>query len=142
MTLFIIIRFIYEAYFRFPHFKILKVEVRSWRKKSREKLTSYQIELKTKKPSTELVFEELWIDEKRYKFNLSREDRKIAGSFDKKEILKINIFSELLHEADPENPVRSSKGRLLLSYTFRNKRKFVSIKKFSDFDEIRLSGNI
>ena len=141
MTLFLIIRIIYEAYFRFPHFKILKVGVRKWKNKSRDQLISYQIEVKTKKPSTELVFEELWIDEKKYKFNLSREERKIANSFDKKEILKINIFSEIKEEVNKENPVKASKGILVLSYKFRNKKKFVSIKKFKSIEDIHLSGS-
>ena len=88
MTLFIIIRIIYEAYFRFPHFKIIKAGMRKWINKSSDELISYQIELKTKKASTELVFEELWINEKKYKFHLSRENRKIASSFKEKEILK------------------------------------------------------
>lgn len=140
MTLFIIIRIIYEAYFRFPHFRILKVGMRKWIQKSSAELVSYQIELKTKKSSSELVFEELWIDEKKYRFHLSREDRKIAGSFVEKEILKLNIISEIINKNEAGIPVKSSKGIMVLGYSFRNKRKYLSIKKFCGIDDIRLCG--
>lgn len=140
MTLLIIIRIIYEAYFRFPHFKILKAGMRKWINKNSDELISYQIELKTKKASTELVFEELWINEKKYKFHLSRENRKIAGSFEEKEILKLNIISELKNENLSLAPVQSSKGILLLSYTFRNKIKYIKFKKFCSIDDLRLCG--
>lgn len=140
MTLLIIIRIIYEAYFRFPHFKILKAGMRKWINKNSDELISYQIELKTKKASTELVFEELWINEKKYKFHLSRENRKIAGSFEEKEILKLNIISELKNENLSLAPVQSSKGILLLSYTFRNKIKYIKFKKFCSIDKLRLCG--
>ena len=140
MTLFIIIRIIYEAYFRFPHFKILKAGMRKWINKSSDELISYQIELKTKKASNELVFEELWINEKKYKFHLSRENRKIVESFEEKEILKLNIISELKNENLSLIPVKSSKGILLLSYTFRNKIKYIKFKKFCSIDDLRLCG--
>ncbi len=104
---------------------------------SDSQLTSYLIEIKTKKSSAELVFEELWIDEKKYKFHLSRENRKIAESFAEKEVLKLNIISEITSPLiDPT--VKSSKGILLLGYSFRNKRKYLSIKKFRDIDELHL----
>ena len=114
--------------------------MRKWMNKNSNQLISYQIELKTKKSSAELVFEELWIDEKKYKFHLSREDRKVAGSFNEKEILKLNIISEIKNENEADTPAKSSRGILVLGYTFRNKRKFVSIKKFRDIDDLRLSG--
>jgi uncharacterized membrane-anchored protein YhcB (DUF1043 family) len=140
MTLFILSRLIYEAYFRFPHFKILKAGMRQWMNKNKEQLTSYQIELKTKKSSSELVFEELWIDEKKYRFHLSREDRKIAGNFTKKEILKLNVISEIKNDNENEIPSKSSRGILVLGYRFKNKRKFLSVKKLKNIDYLRLSG--
>ena len=141
MTLFIIIRIIYEAYFRFPHFKILKAGMRKWIQRTSGELISYQIELKTKKSSLELVFEELWIDEKKYKFHLTRQDRKIAGSFVKREVLKLNIISEIKNNLTSENPVVSSKGILVLWYSFKNKKKHLRIKKFQDIDNIKLCGS-
>ena len=141
MTLFIIIRIIYEAYFRFPHFKILKAGMRKWIQRTSGELISYQIELKTKKSSLELVFEELWIDEKKYKFHFTRQDRKIAGSFVKREVLKLNIISEIKNNLISENPVVSSKGILVLWYSFKNKKKHLRIKKFRDIDNIKLCGS-
>ncbi len=140
MTLLIIIRIIYEKYFRFPHFRILKAGMQKWVFKKSEELISYQIELKTKKSSNELVFEELWINEKKYKFQLSRENRKIAGSFLEKEILKLNVISGILIENEDPIPALSSKGIMLLGYSFRNKRKYLRVRKFKIIDNIRLSG--
>ncbi len=140
MTLLIIIRIIYEKYFRFPHFKILKAGMQKWRFKKSEELISYQIELKTKKSSTELVFEELWINEKKYKFHLRRGNRKIAGSFSEKEILILNVISGILIENKVHIPTIASKGIMLLGYSFRNKRKYLRVKKFNIIENIRLSG--
>jgi hypothetical protein len=137
MTMFIILRFVYQTYFKFPHFKIVKAGMQKWLNKT-QPFTTYQIELKTKKNSDELVFEELWIDQKRYRFQLTRPNRKFAASFFKKEILKINVISEMKTDAEA-TPVKSTKGRLLLAYTFRNKRKYLSLKKLDMLDGLKLS---
>ena len=140
MTLIIIFRIVYEAYFRFPHFKIVKANMRKWIRRNKDVLISYQIELKMKKKSTELVFEDVWIDEKKYNFNLGRSGRKVAGSFDEKEILSLNILSENF-EAGNIVPEKCSKGILLVVYTFKNKKKYLSIKKFREMDGLRLIGS-
>lgn len=106
--------------------------------KNKEEMISYHIELKTKKSSSELIFDELWINEKKYKFHLSREDRKVAGSFGVKEILRINVISEIRNQT--RHPEKSSKGIMLLSYRFQNKRKFISVKKFCPISDMRLIG--
>ena len=139
MTLFIIVRLIYEAYFRFPHFKILKAGMRKWIHKNSDEVVTYQISLKTKKPSSELVFEELWINEKRYKFFLRRSNKRVVGTFSRKEILNLDIIGEINTENEKQ-PLKSSKGKLILSYSFRNKRKYFSFKKFRGIEDIRLSG--
>ncbi len=139
MTLIIILRLIYEAYFRFPHFKIIKAGMRKWVHRKSQELITYHIELKTKKCSSELIFEDLWINEKKYKFHLCRKDRKMAGNFSKQEILKLNIISELKDNLfTPGDPV-VPKGMLVLGYKFRNKKKYLSIKKFRELGDLRLS---
>ncbi len=140
MTLFLIARFIYEAYFRFPHFKIVKKHMHKWANKYSGDWVTYQLEIKTKKNSSELVFEELWIDEKKYKFHLSCEGRKIANIFEKKEVLKLNAIFPINISQDFSFHGKSSKGKFILYYTYKNKRKFISIKKFSDFEEHKLQG--
>ena len=138
MTLFIIIRLIYEAYFRFPHFRIMKACMQKWMHSKSGEFVTYQIEIKTKKNSSELTFEDLWIDEKKYKFMLSREDRKVANFFMPKDKLNLSVLSEIKNETI-NFPAKSSKGILLLSYLYRNKRKYISIKKFREFDNLHLS---
>lgn len=139
MTLLILCRLIYEAYFKFPHFKVLKAVMHKWISRDNDTLITYQVEIKTKKNSAELCFNELWIDEKKYTFHISREDRKVVGSFSKKETLKLNALSiiELATTSD-DKPQKSSKGKLLLGYTFKNKKKFLSIKKFSGIENLKL----
>ena len=116
--------------------------MKKWIHRTSDELITYQLELRTKKSSSELVFEELWMDEKKYKFHLSHQDRKIAVSFVKKEILKLNIISEIKNSITFEKPIVSSKGILVIGYSFRNKRKHLSIKKFRDLENITLSGNL
>src|SRR5438046_2784281 len=100
MTLFIIIRLIYEAYFRFPHFKIMKAGMRKWIHKNSDEVVTYQISIRTKKPSSELVFEELWINEKKYKFFLRRSNRRAVGTFSKREILNLDIIGEIKNDIE------------------------------------------
>lgn len=59
----------------------------------------YQIQVETKKSSDELIFEEVWIDEKRFKVHLSDEKRSIVSAFDNKQIVNLNI-SEVPAEKD------------------------------------------
>lgn len=139
MTLFLVIRFIYFTYFKFPHFKVLKAQMRKWVHKGEEQLITYYVQIKTKKNSSELCFDELWIDEKKYKFHLSREDRKIVGQFEKKEKLSLSVLSEINLTDGLERPAKSSKGKLLLGYTFRNKKKFLCIKKLKVSEELQFT---
>lgn len=138
MTLIILIRLIYEAYFRFPHFRIVRACTKKWRDRDNAQLVTYQLEIKTKKTSSELIFEELWINEKKYLFHICRENRKFASSFGVKEILKLNIVREAREENKPETATKSAKGKLLLSYTFKNKKKHIVVSRFRDPD-IRLA---
>jgi hypothetical protein len=140
MTLLILSRLIYEAFFKFPHFKVLKAVMHKWISGENDTLITYQVEIKTKKDSAELCFNELWIDEKKYTFHISREDRKVVGSFSKKETLKLNALKIIESGiASGEKPKKSSKGKLLLGYTFKNKKKFLSIKKFSGIENLKFT---
>jgi hypothetical protein len=136
VTLLIIIRLIYEAYFRFPHFRIKNVCMRQWINRSAEQLITYQIELKTKKSSSELVFEELWIDEKKYKFKLTRDGKKFVDDFEKKETLRLNVLSEI--KTYPVPSIKSSRGIVVLCYSFRNKKRYISFDKINFPDVSRL----
>jgi hypothetical protein len=140
MTLFIICKLIYEAYFRFPHFKILKAGMKKWVHKGSNEFITYHIELKSKKNSSELFFDELYINKKKYRFHLSREDRKAAGNFSKKEILQLNVISEIDHQQSVLHAT-VEKGALVLGYTFRNKKKYLRIKKLKEMNALRLSSS-
>ena len=112
--------------------------MRKWIHKNSEEVITYQISLRTKKPSSELVFEELWKNDKKYKFFLRSNNKRIGVTFSKKEILNLDVVGEI--SMDKENlPLKSSKGKLILGYSFRNKRKYLSFKKIRGI-EIRLSG--
>ncbi len=130
MTLFLILRFVYGIYFRFPHFSIRKTSLRTWKNRNKDRIITCSLEIKTKKSSDELVFDELWIDEKLYRFRLSKENQRTVGKFQKKEILRIDVVSEIpLRE---HNTTKPKKGKVLLSYSFKNKKRHLSINKFSD----------
>jgi hypothetical protein len=142
MTTFIILRLLYEAYFRFPHFRIKNVSMRHWINRSAEQLITYHIELKMKRSSDELVFEELWIDEKKYRFNLSNSKRKSASAFSKKETLRMNVLSEIKTDTEPIPNSSSSRGKVILSYTFRNKKKQIRFQKINVQEHMTLVDGI
>ncbi|MBL0104729.1 MAG: hypothetical protein IPP51_13800 [Bacteroidetes bacterium] len=130
MTLFLILRFVYGFYFRFPHFSIRKSSLRTWKSKNKDRIITCTLELKTKKCSDELIFEELWIDEKLYKFKLTKDKLKTAYKFRKKEVLRLDAISEIPDHA--HSSTKPKKGKVLLTYTFKNKRRHLSINKFTD----------
>jgi hypothetical protein len=138
MTLFLIIRFIYLTYFRFPHLRVLKATICEWTDRQMEKIVTYQIELEMKRSSDELVLEELWIDNKRYDFRLITKDRRFADSFSRKEKICLDIISEIKDELQKENERIRLKGRLILAYTFRSKRRYLRINKIRHADELQL----
>lgn len=107
--------------------------MKQWMHRDLPSFVTYQIEIKTKKNSEDLIFEDLWIDEKRYKFRLIKQDRKIASSFNKAEVLRFSIISEL---KDDQNkiPPKAGKGILILTYKFKDKLKHISVKKLKQID--------
>lgn len=129
MTLFLILRFIYTFYFRFPHFSVRKTSLRMWKSRGNDRIITCTLELKTKKSSEELIFDELWIDNKRYHFKLTKEDLKSVNEFGKKEVLRLDALKEIPEVFSSPMP---KKGKVLLAYTFKNKRRYISINKFSD----------
>lgn len=95
----------------------------------------YQIQVETKKSSDELIFEEVWIDEKRFKVHLSDEKRSIVSAFDNKQIVNLNISEAPVEKDQSDRPKELIKSKVLVSYSIGNKRKFMSIRKFEENDE-------
>lgn len=104
----------------------------NWKENESERLVTYQIELKTKKSSDELVFDDLWIGRKKYRFQISHQDMKINSRFHEKEIVILNVISEIKDNSVPDLPKSVLKGIVILGYTFRKKKKFVSVKQIRE----------
>jgi hypothetical protein len=104
----------------------------NWIENDSEQIVTYQIELKTKKSSDELVFDDLWIGNKKYKFQISHHERKIISRFNKKEIVILNVISEIKNDSQEEIPKSILKGIVILGYSFRKKKKFVSVRQFRE----------
>ena len=51
----------------------------------------------------------------------------------------MSITSEILNDAGAAGNI-TSRGRLMIGYRYKNKRKTVSIKRFRDLDRLRLNG--
>ena len=97
----------------------------------------YQIQVETKKSSDEMVFEEVWIDEKRFKVNLSGEHRELVSTFNTKQIVNLDITEASIQKESVDRPKEILKSKVLVGYSIGNKRKFLSIRKLDENDELQ-----
>ncbi|HNP47785.1 MAG TPA: hypothetical protein PKK99_04235 [Bacteroidia bacterium] len=99
------------------------------------KAVVYQIQVETKKSSDELIFEEVWIDEKRFKIKLRDQEREIVSTFQDKQVVNLDIAEEAVQDETSSRPKEILKSKVLVGYSIGNKRKFLSISKFDENDE-------
>lgn len=135
MTLIVLTTYIYRTFFKYRYFKVLKATMKKMLLTADGTEVVYQIQVETKKSSDELIFEEVWIDEKRFKVHLSDEKRSIVSAFDNKQIVNLNISEAPVEKDQSDRPKELIKSKALVSYSIGNKRKFMSIRKFEENDE-------
>ncbi|HRH64890.1 MAG TPA: hypothetical protein PLU53_01195 [Bacteroidia bacterium] len=135
MTLIVLTTYIYRTFFKYRHFKVLKATMKKLFIAADGTKVIYQIQVETKKSSDEMIFEEVWIDENKYKVRMSDEQRKIVSSFETKQIVNLDINELSPQKEETERPKELLKSKILVSYSIGNKRKFLSIRKFDENDE-------
>ena len=62
------------------------------------KAVVYQIQVETKKSSDELIFEEVWIDEKRFKIKLRDQEGRSYRLFQDKQVVNLDIAEEAVQD--------------------------------------------
>ena len=135
MTLIVLTSYIYRTFFKYRHFKVLKATMKKILMAADGTKIIYEIQVETKKSSDEMIFEEDWIDETRFKVKLSDEQRELVSSFNTKQIVNLDI-TEVHSEKDLSiRPKEILKSKVLVGYSIGNKRKFLSIRKLDQNDE-------
>ena len=135
MTLIVLTSYIYRTFFKYRHFKVLKATMKKILMAADGTKIIYEIQVETKKLSDEMIFEEVWIDETRFKVKLSDEQRELVSSFNTKQIVNLDI-TEVHSEKDLSiRPKEILKSKVLVGYSIGNKRKFLSIRKLDQNDE-------
>ena len=132
MTILFISLYLYRYFRKLGHFKILNATMRKWYLDSQGKLVSYVLRIETRKSSEEMTFEELWIDEKRFKFRLSRDNRKLSSNFRQKDILNISPVPENNNEPALAEEIPNSKGKLVICYRIGAKLEFQTVSRFKE----------
>jgi len=133
MTLAFICTFIYYQ-FKYRHLKIVKATSRKWSISRNEDVVTYRIQIITKKTSEELKLEQLHVGERVFNVRvLKKESNAHAKHFAEKETLYLEAVRETKN-IGYEEMGPSMRGKVSLSYTINNKRKFLSIKNFEEPD--------
>src|SRR5689334_2847201 len=133
MTLAFICTFLYYQ-FKYRHFKIVKATSRKWVISRSDDVVTYRIQIITKKASDELKVDELWVGNRVFKVRvLKKESNALVRHFAEKETLYLEAERETKNVAFEEmQPSRN--GKVSLGYIVNNKRRYLSIKNFEEFD--------
>ncbi len=133
MTFAFICAFIYYQ-FKYRHFKIVKATSRKWVISRSDDVVTYRIQIITKRASHELKVDELWVGNRVFKVRvLKNESNALARDFTEKETLYLEAERETKNIAFEEmQPSRN--GKVSLGYIVNNKRRYLSIKNFEEFD--------
>ena len=132
MSFLIIFTFFYN-YFRYRHFEILEVTSFQIMKSAMHagSLVRYRIKLLTKRPAEQLVFDELWIEDRRYAVKISKAVNLVsAGRSEKKQIIFIDSEPDIKYPSVPLPWAEKATSGILLGYLVGDKRKYLRIKDF------------
>lgn len=132
MTFIVLMTYVYRTFYKFRHFKILKATMRRVILHEDGHTTTYTIQVETKKSSDELIFEEVWIDEKKFKVRLSDTKRSLISNFSEKQVLNLHLSSDTGPEEIRGSKTTTSRGKAKLGYSIGNKRKFMTIRTFEE----------
>lgn len=131
MTIAFICAYIYY-HFKYRHFKVIKATSRNWGVSGNEDLTTYRIQVLTKKTSEELKLDELWIDNRLFSVRvIKKESNVLTKYFSEKETLYLEAERET-KKIGYEEMSLSSKGKVSVGYLINNKRKYLTIKGFEE----------
>ena len=131
MTIAFIVTYIYY-HFKYRHFKIIKATRRNWAASGKVELTTYRIQLVTKRTSNELKLDELWIDNRLFKVRVMKKDHNLfANYFLEKETLYLEAERETKN-VGYEEMLPGTKGKVSLGYLINNKRKYLTINGFEE----------
>jgi hypothetical protein len=73
------------------------------------------------------VFDELWIEDRLYKVKITNSENQFVESFEKKQVLYIDVESEIDYTVEKNLPAENLKSKIFLGYQIDNKRKYLSI---------------
>lgn len=133
MSLLFIAAFFYN-YFKYRHFKILEVTTIQIMKSAKHagSLIRYRIKLVTKRPADQLIFDELWIEDRLYKIKITKEVFEMAANESgKRQIIYIDSETDIRYPNLPNPAFANTKSNIRLGYQIGNKRKYLQIKDFS-----------
>ncbi len=126
---------IYNYFFRHRYFKVIETTgsriIRG--AKQAQSFITCRIKLMTRLAASELVFDELWIEDRLYKIRVTNEEnQEVENQFSKKQVLYIDIDSEVHHSHGRVPPSEKSKSKIFLGYIVENKRRYFPINVLTE----------
>lgn len=128
MSIAFIATIIYTYFIKCRHLKVLKAFSSAGKDGKR-----FRIKLMPKLASENIRFDELWIDNRLYKFNVVNESNQEAkNNFESKQVLYLDSATHMYDGRQKELPQKLKKHKALIGFIVNNKRRYFSIKKFDD----------
>ncbi len=131
MTIAFICSLIYY-HFKYRHFNIVKATSKKWVTNKKDDITTYRIQVLTKKNSVALKLDELWVGDRLFKVRVvKKENASTAKYFSEKETLYLEAERETKN-IGYEEMLPFNKGKVSVGYLINNKRKYLTIKEFNE----------
>jgi len=126
---------LYNYFVKFRYFKV--IETTSSRiiegAKNAQSYITCRIKVMTKRSAGQLVFDELWIEDRLYKIKITdEENQQVENQFTKKQVLYIDVDSEVAYSDERTPPEAKSNAKIFLGYQVDNKRKYFPINIHAD----------
>lgn len=130
MSIILFVTFLYN-YFKYRHFEILEVTSFQIMKSAKHagSLVRYRIKVLAKRPVSQLVFDELWVEDRLHHI-------KIIKIINQRSLDKAGTRQIVFIDSEPDIRYPSvplpwaEKSKMLLGYLIGKKRKYFEIKEF------------
>ncbi len=138
MTIVFITVYIYNYFTKFRYFKVLEATTYRFIEEAHhaKSFLNCRIKLVMKRSKKQLIFDELWIEDRLYKIKITDlENQLVENDFNEKQVLYIDVESEIKYSEYQLFPAEDLSSKIFLGYQVGNKRKYFPV--FRSFTELQ-----
>ncbi len=143
MTIVFIFVSIYNYFTKFRYFKVLEATTHRFIEEAHhaKSFLNCRIKLMMKRSEKQLIFDELWIEDRLYKIKITNsENQLVENGFSHKQVLYIDVESEINYPEYQTFPAENLSSKIFLGYQVGNKRKyFPVVRSFTDLQRLSVA---